>query len=85
MIEIKDILLRFDNILKNEDSKILLIVEAIQKIINIKIKKKDIKINNDILYLNIKPIYKNEILLKKNEIISFINNNIKNRKIDKIF
>ena len=68
MIEIKDLLLKFGNILLKEEVKKDLIREIISKAINFEIKKEDIKIKNNIVYLNIKPIYKNEIHFKKDEI-----------------
>ena len=70
MIEIKDLLERFGNILLKEESKKELIRETISKAINYEIKSEDIKIKKGIIYLNIKPIYKNEIYLKKNEIFN---------------
>ena len=68
MIEIKDLLLRFDKILLSEEMKTQTIREIIGKIIKLQIKPGDIKIKNNTIYLNIKPIYKNEIFLKKEEI-----------------
>ena len=70
MIEIKDLLERFGNILLKEESKKELIRETISKAINYEIKSEDIKIKKGIIYLNIKPIYKNEIYLKKDEIFN---------------
>jgi len=70
MIEIKDLLLKFGNILLKEEVKKDLIREIISKAINFEIKKEDIKIKNNVIYLNIKPIYKNEIFLKKDEIFN---------------
>lgn len=69
MIEIKDLLLKFGNILLKEEVKKDLIRETISEAINFQIKKEDIKIKNNIIYLNIKPIYKNEIFFKKDEIL----------------
>lgn len=68
MIEIKDLLSRFDKILLSEEMKTQTIREIIGKIIKLEIKPSDIKIKNNTIYLNIKPIYKNEIFLKKEEI-----------------
>jgi len=68
MIELKDLLSRFSNILLGEEEKIASIRNTISSIINIDINPKDIKIKNNIIYLNIKPIYKNEILIKQEEI-----------------
>lgn len=68
MIEIKDLLGRFNNLLLGEEEKIEIIRNIISKVIKIEIFSKDIKIKNNIIYLSIKPIYKNEILLKQEEI-----------------
>ncbi|MEI7809995.1 MAG: hypothetical protein WCI41_00335 [bacterium] len=73
MIEIKDLLLKFNNLLSNEGFKKESIREIISKAIGIKIDSKDITIKNNIIYLDIKPIYKNEIFLKKD----FINTQLK--------
>jgi hypothetical protein len=65
MIEIKDLLIKFDNILLSEGFKKESIKNAICSIVDVKINNEDIKIKNNIVYLNIRPIYKNEIFLKK--------------------
>jgi hypothetical protein len=68
MIEIKDLLIRFNNLLSLGEGKIDSIRNIISETIGVQIKKEDIKIKNNIIYLNIKPIYKNEILLKQDQI-----------------
>ncbi len=68
MIEIKDLLLKFNNLLISENIKIDAIKRVIFEVINLKIENKNIKIKNNVVYLDIKPIYKNEILLKKDQI-----------------
>ena len=70
MIEIKDLLLKFNNLLVSEEVKKNTIIEIIIKITGIKIPPKDLKIKNNDVYLNIKPIHKNEIFLKKDLIFS---------------
>ncbi len=70
MIEIKDLLARFDNILLSENLKTESIRNVLQKIIGVEIKNKDIKIKDNIIYLNLKPIYKNEIFINKEKIVS---------------
>ena len=65
MIEIKDLLLRLNNILLNEETKKVIICDILNNNIGTKLTTKDIKIKNGTLYLNIKPILKNEIFLKK--------------------
>ena len=68
MIEIKDLLVRFNNLLFSEEIKKASILEVINKIIGVEIKSEDVKIKNNIIYLNIKPIYKNEIFIKQDQI-----------------
>ncbi|PIR68367.1 hypothetical protein COU49_01465 [Candidatus Nomurabacteria bacterium CG10_big_fil_rev_8_21_14_0_10_35_16] len=70
MIEIKDLLLNFRNILLTEDLKKDLIIKIIFSIAGIQLKREDVKIQNGVLYLSTKPIYKNEIFIKQKEILS---------------
>lgn len=70
MVEIKDLLVRFQNILLSEEDKRISIREAILEATQIQIKKEDIKIKNNIIYLNIKPIYKSEIYLNREKIFN---------------
>jgi hypothetical protein len=70
MIEIKDLLGKFDTILLSGEGKKESIRRVISEVIKIEINSEDLKIKNNIIYLNIKPIYKNEILIKQNEIFS---------------
>ena len=73
MIEIKDLLLKFQNILLSEEGKKESIKNIISEVIDLQIKSEDIKIKNGTVYLNIKPIYKNEIFLKKDKIFLRLN------------
>jgi hypothetical protein len=68
MIEIKDLLGRFSQILLSEEERKKIVANTISQIINIKINSKQIKIKNNIIYLDIKPLYKNEIFIKQNQI-----------------
>ncbi|MFA5778027.1 MAG: hypothetical protein WC870_00845 [Candidatus Paceibacterota bacterium] len=68
MIEIKDLLIGFNNLLFSEKIKIEAIRNVIFEVVGIEIKNQDIKIKNNIIYLNIKPIYKNEVFIKQNQI-----------------
>lgn len=68
MIEIKDLLGRFNNLLLSEEGKKETVQKVISKIIGTKIEPESIQIKNNIIYLDIKPIYKNEIFLKQEEI-----------------
>jgi hypothetical protein len=69
MIEIKDLLGRFNNILLSENGRADSVRNIISEIIKVEIKPEDVKIKNGVIYLNIKPIYKNEILLKRERIL----------------
>ncbi|MFA6274197.1 MAG: hypothetical protein WC662_03475 [Candidatus Paceibacterota bacterium] len=70
MIEIKDLLISFNNKLLSEEIKKESIKNIISNIIGFDIKKEKIKIKNETVYLDIKPIYKNEIFLKKELILN---------------
>lgn len=69
MIEIKDLLARFSNILLSEEGKKEVVRSIISEVIGVQIKSEDMKIKNGTIYLNIKPIYKNEIFLKQEQIL----------------
>ncbi len=72
MIEIKDLLARWSNVLLSGESKKETIRGIISNVIGVKIETEDIKITNNTVYLNIKPIYRSEILLKKAKIDSLL-------------
>jgi hypothetical protein len=65
MIEIKDLLNRFDHLLLSQEFQKEFIRKTISEAIKSEIKKEDIQIKNNSIFLNIKPIYKNEIFIKK--------------------
>lgn len=69
MIEIKDLLNRFQNILNKEGINRGVIIETIYRITKVKLDKEVVKIKDKIVYLNIKPLFKNEIFLKKEKIL----------------
>ena len=70
MIEIKDLLLRFENLLISDETKKEAITRIIKETTGLDIKKEEVEVKNGILRLNIKSIYKNEILIKKEEIMN---------------
>jgi len=70
MIEIKDLLARFNNILLSEEGNKEAIRKIISEVIKSEIDIKKIKIKNGTIYLSIKPIYKNEILIKQDQIFA---------------
>lgn len=72
MIEIKDLLNKFNKILLSEEGKKETVRQAISSVLGQEIDSKDIKIKNNIIYLNIKPIYKNEIFIKQEKILSLL-------------
>ena len=76
MIEIKDLLNRFNNILLGEEGKKEAVRAAISSVIKIEIKSDDIKIKNNVVHLNIKPIYKSEIFLKQEQIFIALKNSL---------
>lgn len=69
MIEIKDLLHRFDKILLSEENKKESVRRAVSEALGVEISSKDVSIKNSVLYLNIKPIYKNEVFLKQEKIL----------------
>ncbi len=68
MIEIKDLLLRFESVLLREGDRIVAIQKSIESVTGIKLDTKNITIKRHSIFLDIKPIYKAEILLKQEEI-----------------
>ena len=73
MVEIKDLLSKFKNLLLSEEVKKQAVLNIISEVIKVKINPEDIRIKNNTIYLNIKPIYKNEILLKQEQIFLELN------------
>ena len=69
MIEIKDLLLRFNNILVSEEVKKGLVADVLSSVVGVQIKTESIKIRNSTVYLDIKPIYKNEIFRNQDKIL----------------
>jgi len=68
MIEVKELLNNFNNLLLSNELKKNSVALAISEVVKIKIKTDQIEVKNGKIYLHIKPIYKNEIFLKQNEI-----------------
>lgn len=69
MIEIKDLLYKFKNILFLKEERKKIIIQIILEITELKLKTEEIEVKNGILYLNIKSIYKNEIFIKQDKIL----------------
>lgn len=70
MIEIKDLLSRWNSVLLSEGGKKETVARVIGEAIGVKLETDDVKIQNGKIYLNLKPIYKNEIFLKQDKILS---------------
>jgi len=68
MIELKDLLGKFENLLVGETIKQRALQDVLHSVAGVSVKKEDIKIEGSTVYLNIKPIYKSEIFLKRGEI-----------------
>jgi hypothetical protein len=68
MIEIKDLLARFERIILSEESKREAVRLAISEAIKVPINPDAVEIKGDTIFLNIKPIYKNEIFLKQEQV-----------------
>jgi hypothetical protein len=85
MLEIKDLLSRFNKILSSSEVKKQLIKEVLLEVLGLEIDFKKIKIKNNIVYLNIKPIYKNEIFLKKEKIFEKLQEKIGSNKLPEDF
>lgn len=56
-------------------------INVIENLSTIKLKKEQIKINNNILFINTEPIIKNEVFIKKTDIIKKLNKSLPNTPI----
>jgi len=72
MIEVKNLLARFEKILLSEENKRESVRRALAEALNLEINPADVRIKNNTVYLRLKPIYKNEILLKQEQILGRI-------------
>lgn len=68
VVEIKNLLAQFSEILLSEEIKKKFVRDAISQVIGLPIDSGDIRIKSNTVYLKIKPIYRNEIFLKKDTI-----------------
>ncbi|MBP6060402.1 MAG: hypothetical protein KA515_00135 [Candidatus Pacebacteria bacterium] len=84
MIELRDLLSKWNNSLFSKEYQKEAIREAILSVVGVRIKNEDIEVKNNIIYLNIKPIYKNEILIKKDKIDAFFSNTLNTNKTQEI-
>jgi phage-related protein len=72
MIEIKDLLGRFKELLSNEDYKKEAVRDTLKNILNLDIEKEKITIKKNSILLDINPVYKNEVFIKKDIILTSI-------------
>ena len=84
MIEIKELLNKFNSTLLSSERKKNFIAEVVFEVVGVKINPKKIEIKNNTVYLNIKPIYKSEIFLKQKQIFSKLKENFKKTNPPKI-
>lgn len=69
MIEVKDLLQRFDRLLLSEESKRESVRKAVSEVLKTEISPDKVRIKGSVVYLDLKPIYKNEIFLRQEEIL----------------
>jgi hypothetical protein len=80
MVEIKDLLGKFGDLLASSKDKKQAIKNAVFEATGIKLKEEEIQIKNGTVYLNVKPIYKNEVLLKRDKINSLLESYLGQKK-----
>jgi hypothetical protein len=78
MYNISGFLQKFLNLEKNNDVKLSVILDTIEKETNIKLPNKALEIKGDNLKINCSPVFRNEIFMHKTEIENQL-------KISKIF
>jgi hypothetical protein len=69
MIEVKDLLNKFENILLSETNKRECLRRAVSEALGQEIELEKVKIKGNTAYLDLKPLYKNEIFLKQEKIL----------------
>jgi hypothetical protein len=84
MIELKDLLSKWSNLLEKGEGKKKIVREAIFAATGIDIKTEDIEFKGGSVYLNIKPIYKNQIFLKNEEINKNLETYLGDKKPERI-
>ncbi|MCX6754995.1 MAG: hypothetical protein NT068_00440 [Candidatus Nomurabacteria bacterium] len=76
MIELKDLLGKYNDLFFSGSFKKDTIRTIISEEIGFEIKSEDIEIKNGTVQLNIKPIYKNEIFMKQEKILAKLTENL---------
>lgn len=81
MKHITDFFLKVVQTIHNKDEQYRVVIEAIYKIINFEIDKKNIKILGNTVYIRENPVIKNEINLKKSVVLDYIHTQLKTKHI----
>ena len=84
MFNIDDFLGRFKKIEPPDNTIRCYVSDVLFSVLNIKIKKQDIKIKNNIVYIKTNNIVKNEIFLNKQTILNKLNDKLNRNKINNI-
>ncbi len=69
MIELKNLLAKYDKFIFQEESKRVLVSRALSEVLPFSVGPEKIQIKNNTIYIDIKPLYKNEILIKRDKIL----------------
>lgn len=72
MIEVRDLLSRFENLLFSKRIQKSIIQESIKEVVGLDIPIENIEIKNLNILIDSQPIYKNEIFLNKEKILNLI-------------
>ncbi|MFM7088081.1 MAG: hypothetical protein ACKOW9_00910 [Candidatus Paceibacterota bacterium] len=72
MIEIKDLLHRFEKILGHESVKINIVQGVLKNHFSILVEKQQIVIKGKTLFFKIKPVFRNEILIHKEKFLRLL-------------
>ncbi len=80
MIELKDLLTKYNNFLFSEDEKKETIKKIIFETTRLHIATSDIELKGDNVFLHTKPVYKSEIFLKREQIDLLLEQTLGNKK-----
>lgn len=69
MIELKDLLKRFEKIIGHNSLAVSAVQEVLRKSLGINLDKDKIRIKGKVVLLDVKPLYKNEILIRKKALL----------------
>lgn len=74
MFNVKDYLSKFTKLTPPDDTLKIFFIDLVAKELDITLDKKDLKLQNKILYITAPPIVKNEIFLKKDTLLERLKN-----------